>query len=254
VPAGEERRLVVTARAGNDTARADLVTTFLPSIRSVARRYRTGPSVSHTELMQEGVVGLLRAVERFDADRGTPFWAYASWWVRQAMQDLVSELGRPVVLSDRAMRQLARVRDARTAAARQGTAEPTAGDLAASTGLPTEHVERLIAVDRGARALAEPVRGAEGGTTTLGELVPDPRAEDEYDQLLRRLEIEDLIRRAGGLGERELQIVRERYGMGSRERSRQEIAGSLNLSAERVRQIEQGALEKLRLAAGERLH
>ena len=66
--------------------------------------------MSREELMQEGVVGLLRALERYDPDVG-PFWAYASWWVRQAMQQLVSELGRPLVLSDRAVRRLARIRD-----------------------------------------------------------------------------------------------------------------------------------------------
>src|SRR4051794_23540607 len=103
-----ERELVLAAEEGDPGARDRLIQAFWPLIGSVARIYRSSAAVDRTELMQEGVVGLLRALERFDPSRGTPFWAYASWWVRQAMQQLVSELTRPVVLSDRALRQLAR--------------------------------------------------------------------------------------------------------------------------------------------------
>src|SRR3954451_16844076 len=107
-----ELELVLAAQRGRPGARAELVEAFMAPIASVARLYRGTRAVSREELIQDGVVGLLRAVERYDASLGTPFWAYASWWVRQAMQQLVSELTRPVVLSDRAARQLARVRNA----------------------------------------------------------------------------------------------------------------------------------------------
>src|SRR6201999_636276 len=107
-----ERRLVAAAAGGDQAARDQAVEAYLPLIGSVAHRYRGARAVNHTELMQEGVVGLLRAVDRYDPGRETPFWAYASFWVRQAMQQLVAELTWPVVLSDRALRQLARIRDA----------------------------------------------------------------------------------------------------------------------------------------------
>ncbi|HEY1515750.1 MAG TPA: sigma factor, partial [Solirubrobacteraceae bacterium] len=81
-------------------------------IASVARAYRRSTAVGREELTQEGVVGLLRALDRYDPDRGVPFWGYAAWWVRQAMQQVVSELSAPMVLSDRALRQLARVKHA----------------------------------------------------------------------------------------------------------------------------------------------
>jgi RNA polymerase primary sigma factor len=113
VSAELERQLVTAAQAGDAQARAELVDRFMPSIASVARLYRFTPGVERVELLQEGVVGLLRAVERFDPKLGTPFWAYAGWWVRQAMQQLVSELTAPTVLSDRAARHLARLRHAR---------------------------------------------------------------------------------------------------------------------------------------------
>ena len=99
-PAALERKLVAEAKAGDRRARAQLVEAFLPAIAAVARVYRGRGQIERAELMQEGVVGLLRALERYDPDRGVPFWGYAAWWVRQAMQQLVAELARPVVLSD----------------------------------------------------------------------------------------------------------------------------------------------------------
>ncbi len=108
----EERRLVLAAKDGDEARRAELVEAFMPLIASVARAYRGSPSGERRELMQAGVVGLLQALERYDQSLGTPFWAYASWWVRQAMQQIVAQLTRSIVLSDRALRELARVRNA----------------------------------------------------------------------------------------------------------------------------------------------
>ena len=87
-----ERRLVADAAAGDPEARRELVEAYLPAIGSIARLYRSTPGVGREELLQEGVVGLLRALGRFDPEFGAPFWAYACWWVRQAMQQIVSDL------------------------------------------------------------------------------------------------------------------------------------------------------------------
>jgi RNA polymerase sigma factor (sigma-70 family) len=115
--ASAERALVEAAKAGDPGARARLVEAYIPRIAALARIYRGGPGIEHVELLQEGVMGLLRALERYDPDRG-PFWPYAAWWVRQAMQQLVAELTRPAVLSDRSLRQLARLKDAYRASLR----------------------------------------------------------------------------------------------------------------------------------------
>jgi RNA polymerase sigma factor (sigma-70 family) len=103
-----ERRLVDAAQAGDRRAREELVEAFLPLIAGVARVYRGSRTITRLELMQEGVVGLLRALERYDPQLGVPFWGYAAWWVRQAMQQLIAELTRPLVLSDRALAAQAR--------------------------------------------------------------------------------------------------------------------------------------------------
>jgi len=137
-----ERDIVAAAQARAPGGQEKLVESFVPLIGSVARIYRGSTAVDRPELMQAGVLGLLRALERFDPELGTPFWAYASWWVREAMQQLVSELERPVVLSDRALRQLARVRDEHREHLQRHGREPSCAELASGAGLAREQVEQ----------------------------------------------------------------------------------------------------------------
>jgi RNA polymerase primary sigma factor len=243
-----ELELVVAAKQPGSDARAELIETFTPLVASVARIYR-GSSVSRAELMQEGAVGLLRALGRYDVGMGTPFWAYASWWVRQAMQQLVSELTRPVVLSDRAVRQLARVKDARRDLLQAHSAEPSIGQLAERTGLERVQVENLLAADWMPRPLEEPIGGDDGGST-FGDQLADPRAEDAYDRVPRRLAAQGLRPVIGGLTDREKTILAGRFGFQGPEQTLRELGDSLGVSAERVRQIESRALDKLRSAAG----
>jgi RNA polymerase sigma factor (sigma-70 family) len=245
-----ERRLVLAAASGDTLAREQLVEQFLPLIGSVARAYRSTAGVDRTELMQEGVVGLLRALERFDPAMGTPFWAYASWWVRQAMQQLVAEVRRPVVLSDRALRQLARVKDARRVHVQSEGKEPTNEQLAERTGLAVEQVQRLIAIDRTPRGLEEPLGlGADDSAGTIGDTVADPSGEDGYDRAVGRIASEQVSGLPDTLSERERAIVCARYGIDCDAQTLRNIADGLGLSAERVRQIEERALAKLRAAA-----
>ena len=250
LPDARERELVAAAQAGDAAARERLVEACLPLIGSVARVYRDSPRVDRVELLQEGVVGVLRALERYDAARGVPFWAYASWWVRQSMQQLVSELTRPAVLSDRALRQLAQLKDAHGRELARTGREPTRAELAEETGLQVDQVEHLLAVDRPARSTDEPVAGDEGRIGTFGELLADPLAGDEYERVLDSIEAEGLHALLAGLSDRERDILRARYGLGRDEQSLRDVAAALGVSAERVRQLEQRALAKLAAAAG----
>jgi RNA polymerase primary sigma factor len=241
----EERRLVLSAQKGTGNSRAELIDAFLPLIASVARAYRNSPSVDRKELMQEGVVGLLQALERFDPSLGTPFWAYASWWVRQAMQQIVAQLTRPIVLSDRALRQLARIRGAERTHLQANGHEPSLSELAAATGIDIAHIESLASAERRARALQEPLSGEEGGGDTFGDLVRDPAAEDAYERVPQRLLAAELTALMVRLTERERMILRGRFGIDGPERTLRELASELGVSAERVRQIEQHALGRL---------
>lgn len=244
-----QSELVRAARRNGPYARARLIESFMPLIGSVARIYAHAPNVDRSELMQEGVVGMLRALERYDPGRGTPFWSYASWWVRQAMQQVVSELSRPVVLSDRALRQIAHVRDARRSFARDHAREPSGQELAAESELTLEQLHRLSVAERPSRGLEEPIDEATGsGGATFGDTLRDPHAEEAYDELGVRMRAAEVPRLLEQLSERERGVVEGRYGLLSQELTLRELGETMGISAERVRQIEQGALEKMRLA------
>jgi RNA polymerase sigma factor (sigma-70 family) len=251
LPVAVEQRLVAGAKAGDRRAREELVEAFLPLIAGVARVYRGSETVTRLELMQEGVVGLLRALERYDPRLGVPFWGYAGWWVRQAMQQLIAELTRPLVLSDRALRALSQLKRAHGEHLAQHGREPSGSELAVATGLTHAQVGEMLALERVPVSMDEPVRGSEGGELgAFGELLADPLADDAYQQLLDHSEIEQIRALMGSLNERERMILRARYGLddGS-EQSLRDIGERLGLSGERVRQIEQRALGKLRAAA-----
>ncbi len=245
-----EQRLVRQALGGDRDARARLVEAFLPLIASVARNYRSSGQITRTELVQEGVVGLLRALERYDPSLGVPFWAYASWWVRQAMQQLVAELTRPVVMSDRALRQLSQIKDAYASLQADGSGATTLAQLSERTGVEVAQLANLVAADRPPKALEEPVRGEEGEIGAFGELIADPLAEDEYERVITAIMASELRDLLSGLSDREREILRARYGLDGDPQSLRDLARQLGVSAERVRQIENRALGKLRAAAG----
>ncbi len=249
LPAGVERRLIDAAQAGDRRAREELVEAFLPLIAGVARVYRGSQTITRLELMQEGVVGLLRALERYDPTVGVPFWGYASWWVRQAMQQLIAELTRPLVLSDRALRQLSQLKRAHGDYLAQHGREPSGDELAANTGLSHAQVGEMLALERVPRSMDEPMQGAEGELGAFGELLADPLAVDAYEQLLDHSEIEQIRALLSSLNDRERMILRARYGLDGPEQSLRDVGERIGLSGERVRQIERRALGKLRTAA-----
>jgi RNA polymerase primary sigma factor len=254
LPLALERRLIEAAQAGDRRAREELVEAFLPLVAGVARVYRGSGAITRLELMQEGVVGLLRALERYDPELGVPFWGYAGWWVRHAMQQLIAELTRPLVLSDRALRQLSQLKRAHGEFLAEHGREPTASELADRTGFSHAQVGELLALERVPRSIEEPLRDVEGELGAFGELLVDPLAADAYDQLLDHSEIEQIRALLGSMNDRERMILRARYGLDGPEQSLRDIGERMGLSAERVRQIEQRALGKLRAAAdrGER--
>jgi RNA polymerase primary sigma factor len=235
----EEQDLVIRAEAGDADASRKLVASFLPAIAAIAKRFPTGAGVELQELMQEGVAGLLFAARRYDPSRNTPFWAYASFWVRKAMQELVAELARPVSLSDRAVRASAQLRTARREYLRDHGTEPTSEELSGATGFTRAQIESLDATEQVPSGDA------------AADLIVDPVAEQAFDRVLDEMEMREMHHFADGLDGRERAVIRAHYGLGEPPQTLNEIGSALGLTAERARQIELEGLQKLRDALAE---
>jgi RNA polymerase sigma factor (sigma-70 family) len=243
----QERDLVIAAEGGDSEACRKLVEAFLPAIGNLARSFKDS-RVERLELLQEGVAGLLVAARRYDTTLNTPFWAYASFWVRKAMQELVAQLTRPVALSDRAIRELAQIRRARNEHLQMHGVEPTTDELSGATGLTPAQLEHLRATERRPRSMQEQLADGDEATATIGDTIVDPTAEQAYQQVLDAFEIRDVHDLTEQLDERERAVIRAHYGLGQDAQTLSEIGAGFELTAERARQIEAGALSKLRAA------
>jgi RNA polymerase primary sigma factor len=202
-------------------------------LRTWARRYR-GRGVSPDDLVQDAVVGLLRALERFDPDRGVPFMAWAEIWVRQALQQAIAEYGRPLRLPRHLLWDLHELKGRHEVLTRTSGREPRLMELADDIGWPAERVARTLQL------------GQEPGAPAALDLLEDPLGEDAYFDVLVRLTNEQVLPLLLELSERERDIV-ERRAAGA---SLREVGRELGVSGERVRVIEERALAKLRAAAG----
>jgi RNA polymerase primary sigma factor len=244
--ADDERRLVVAAQRGDERARERLVQALMPRIAAVARRYRADPVVERQELLQEGVAGVLAALDRFDPGAGTPFWAVAEPYVMRSMRRLVRELTRPVTMSDRGLRRLGRLREAERELLAETKREPTPKELAERSGLPLEDVEELLRADRAPVSTEAPLSDRGMPTGKLEDRIADPRGEEAYERLLDEIEGEEFRALLSALSRREREILQARY---VEEQSRKEVAERFGLDVARVEQIERRALRKLEAAA-----
>ena len=243
-PTEERRRLEAAAEEGRD-ALGTLLAHNLPLVIGMTRRYRWS-GVSLLDLFQEGVLGLLRAAENFDWTRGTPFGAYASWWVRHAMSRAVRSATSSVSLPDDK-----RIALGRLATARNVDPSATWEELAQRAGVDPEDAEHLVPL-LGSPISLDAVVGADADTP-LGDLLADRAAEEAMEEVLVRAEVDRLLRIADReLTDRERRIIEMRYGLGGqRPRTLREVGEEFGLTAQRVAQIEQRALQKLRDAMEE---
>jgi RNA polymerase sigma factor (sigma-70 family) len=233
------------AQAGDLRAREELIVRMLPLVNSIARGYRT-TGLERADLVQEGCVGILRALRRFDPDRGVPFTAYATLWVRQALQELRSDFIRPLRVPPKALRQLAQLKSEHDRVYADEHRDASLAELASSTEIALDQVEALLRTDASTRSLDEPIGGLEGEIGTLGDLLEDPLSNDHYEEALDNIAGQQLRALLGHLTEREREIIDSRFGFDRPAEKLTAIGSRLGISAERVRQIEERALTKIR--------
>ncbi|MBX3187143.1 MAG: sigma-70 family RNA polymerase sigma factor [Labilithrix sp.] len=238
-------------RRDADRATEELVQSNLRIVVTFARRYRGMPLV---DLIQEGNLGLLRAIDKFDHRRGLRFSTYAAWWIRHALGRALADQSKMIRLPVHLSGAVQRVRRAQERLHRETGREPSTEELATRTGLMIDQVRRALDVVAQPISLATPVTSAgdrEAGE--VGDLVPDTTtlaADDVAADGELRTETRDLL---SELPEREAEVIRLRFGLGGGvERTLEEIGARLSLSRERARQLERDALRKLRVVSERR--
>ena len=235
-------------RAGDD-ATTEFVQANLRLVVSLARRYRSS-GLPMLDLIQEGNLGLLRAVEKFDYRRGFKFSTYASWWIRQAMTRSIANSGRTIRLPVHTGDQVMRMRRATSEFERVHGRQPSSAELAAKVELPLRQVEDLLPHLSSPRSFSESLGG--DGDMELGDTVEDVSVPAPDEQVLAGLLPEAVRVMLESLGDREREVLLLRYGLdrGS-PRTLEELAQRFNVTRERIRQIESKALAKLRRSSTE---
>lgn len=241
--------LAVQAQSGEPGARERLVESSLPLIQRYASRY-AGRDLERADLVQEGVVGVLRALRRFDAGRGVPFSAYAGWWLRQAMQQAIAEQSRAVRLPTHVLWDIHALKEARRAIAQREGRDATGTELERELGWGRGRYEDVTRAERPALSLDAPYAGDESEVDTFGDLLADPLSEQGFADVLEEAAAPAVRALLSTLSDRERQVLAWRFGEGVDEPlTLQQVGRRLGVSAERVRQIENRALTKLQTAA-----
>jgi RNA polymerase primary sigma factor len=242
--AAEEIELAKRVERGDKEAKDRMINSNLRLVISIAKRYQ-GHDLPLLDLIQEGIIGLIRAVEKFDWRKGFKFSTYATWWIRQAVQRGVANKSRtiriPVHISEREQRLRRAERELRAKLGR----DPDEKEVAKAAKLPLKQVREVRAAARAVTSLDRPV--GDEGDATFGDLVAKEHAPPPEEEVRVTLGRDALYRAVAELPDREREIVKLRYGLNgdTDPASLEEIGRRLGLTRERVRQIEAEALERL---------
>jgi RNA polymerase primary sigma factor len=241
----EEIDLGRRAREGDETARSKLIEKNLRLVIPVAKKYR-GMGLPFGDLIQEGNIGLMRAADKFDPEKGFRFSTYATWWIRQAVQRAVADKGRtirvPVHMGEK-IRKMARTYNELSTKLER---EPTDEEVAERIGWDVDRVKEVKSAIPDATSLNQPLSSDEG-SSELGDLVEDERVSEEAGEVVRELETRRLVESVERLPERQRRVLVHRYGLdGEKPATLADLSEELGVSRERVRQLQREAERALR--------
>jgi RNA polymerase primary sigma factor len=240
--AAEEVELAKRIERGDKQAKERMINSNLRLVVSIAKRYQ-GHGLPLGDLIQEGIVGLNRAVEKFDWRRGFKFSTYATWWIRQACQRAISNQSRTIRVPAHVHERRAKIaRISRNLEAETGR-KPTNEELAEATGYELQHVEEALAAVEASVSLNQTV--GEDGDGELGDLFADPGALDPAEEAEETLRREAVRRALSALPELERKVLELRYGFGGEQHSLEAIERELGISRERVHKLERAAFARL---------
>ncbi len=241
------RRLAKISAAQHEfeAARRVLSAANLRLVVSIAKRYRNR-GLSFLDLIQEGNTGLMKAVDKFESERGFKFSTYATWWIRQAISRSIAEHSRTIRIPVHMLSTADKVMAADRRLAQEHTKAPTVEDLAADVGVSVAVTHRALSVNRRPLSLDEPLTSE--GDNYLGELLPDNRRDDPLGEMHHESLKSSIAEVLGNLTYREREIIRLRYGLSDGYAyTLSEIGKIFSVTRERVRQIETAAIRKLQM-------
>ena len=242
----EERELARRKDEGDEAAKRKLIESNLRLVMSITRNY-TRADVALLDLIQEGNLGLIRAVEKFDYKLGFKLSTYATWWIKQAISRALAEQGRTIRLPVHVADQVRKVTKARRLLGQKLNRDPSIDEIALEIGITPERVQELLDLVQDPVSLETPIGD---GESMVSDLIPDQSADQPETMTADRARAFELLVALSKLQPRQRRVVVERFGLdGVKPRTLEEVGSNLGITRERVRQLEARALRELRAFA-----
>jgi RNA polymerase primary sigma factor len=239
----ERRRLMRAVNAGQ-RAKSELIQANLRLVVSIAKRY-TLRGMQFLDLIQEGNLGLMRAVDKFDYTKGFKFSTYATWWIRQAITRSIADQARTIRIPVHMVESMNRVLRMQRQMHQELEREPTLDELSDRVGLPPDRVREILRISQDPLSLDSPL--GEEDDSSLGDFIPDLSADTPADMATKKMLVQAVEEALGELTEREQEIVRMRFGLDDGQaKTLEDVGREFGVTRERIRQIEAKTLAKLR--------